>query len=206
LFFSSVTRFVNVFFCRARSPIASENASLNRAVGQALAATALAISDDPLEMEHGLGLLQGWLQDEAVIGELSRVIDPQPGSQLDTDALTAAFEEAGFDPDTLSREMSFADVMVFFANAFYNAAAGEDALNEPIKIGLLREMASTNERQVALQECILAALEKKIRGHDPYIDVTLYERTFPGIEMTLHFAPRFGHVHVTEDFQGADLL
>ncbi len=122
--------------------------ALERAMAQALLVTAHGLTDDPDLFQHYLGLLGEWTAREAVTGELSQVIDPRPDTTLDLALLTEEFEALDYEPELLHEELDFPEVVGRFVAAFYDAAAGEPELQEPIKIGLLRGIAERAEQQV----------------------------------------------------------
>lgn len=123
-----------------------------RALQQALSeGLTKAVGRLPLTSEyrdHYLELFQAFMKREAVIEELSQVIDPRPGASLNMDLLRSEFADAGFDPDTIA----FQDVISAFVAAFYDAAAKNRELQGAIKIGLLRKIAENSRAQLALLE------------------------------------------------------
>jgi hypothetical protein len=115
--------------------------ALNRAMAGALFETANSLTDDPVLLGHVLDLLGQWLAREAVVDELSQVIDPRPGVQIDAALLRDEFEALEYVPETLAEGVEFEDLVARLVAAFYDAAATESDLQGQIEIGLLREIA-----------------------------------------------------------------
>ena len=93
-------------------------------------------------------MLDEWTQRQAVAGELSQLLDPRPEVELDITLLVQEFEALDYEPDLFHDEVDFEEVIAGFARAFYEAAADEPELQEPIKIGLLRGIAERTEQLV----------------------------------------------------------
>ena len=91
-----------------------------------------------------------WLARDAVVGELSLVVDPRPGAELDLTLLAAEFEAAGFEPDLLGEDLTFEQVVGRLVQAFYDAASKQPELQGQLEIGLLRGIAERAEQQVRL--------------------------------------------------------
>lgn len=123
--------------------------ALHLAMAQALYATATTMSDNIDQQQHFLTLLSHWLGREAVLGELSQIIDPRRATTLDLGLLIDEFDEAGFDPDLLGEDRDFADVVNTLVRTFYDAAAAQPALQGQMEIGLLRGIAEAVTQQVA---------------------------------------------------------
>ena len=135
--------------------------ALNQAMAEALLTTVGSLTDDQQLMVHYLGIFGEWIAREAVAGELSQIVDPHPGAELDLDLLSDEFRALGYEPDSLGAGVDFEEVVKRFVGAFYNAAAREQALQGQIQIGLLRGIALRSERQVELLEQVVAALERQ---------------------------------------------
>ena len=133
--------------------------ALNWAMAEALFVTVRSLTDDPELMAHYLQILGEWLARDAVVGELSQIVDPRPQAEIDLDLLAEEFRALGYEPDLLGAGVDFAEVVKRFAGAFYNAAAKEQELQGQLQIGLLRGIALHSEREVELLEEIVAALE-----------------------------------------------
>jgi hypothetical protein len=134
-----------------------------RALQQALdAGLVKALERLPLTSEHRdhyLDLFQSFMNREAVIDELTQVIDPRPDATLNMNLLRSEFVCAGFDPDCIE----FQEVILSFVEAFYDAAATKDELQGAIEIALLRKIAENSgaqrvmlERQAEAAECSVA--------------------------------------------------
>ena len=109
------------------------------------------ISED--EVAHYGDLFKEWLLNPAVLSEFRMLLTPSEHSQLDMDLLRLEFESAGFSTDYLGT-LSFDVLLQDMVGAFYQAAAAEPILQEPIKIDLLRLMA---QRMGALDRLTAAA-------------------------------------------------
>ena len=155
--------------------------ALERAMAQALLVTAHGLTDDFVLFQHYLGLLGEWAAREAVTGELSQVIDPRSDTTLDLALLTGEFEALGYEPELLHEELGFPDVVARFVAAFYDAAAAEPELQEPIKIGLLRGIAERAEQQVQeskKQTAVQIATRDAVRRLLPELDLDDLERAY----------------------------
>jgi formylglycine-generating enzyme required for sulfatase activity len=137
-----------------------QQVALNAAMAEALFVTASSLTDDPDTLTHYLGILGEWLARDAVVGELSQVVDPRPGAELDVELLAAEFEGAGFEPDLLGEGITFERVVGRLVQAFYDAASKQPELQGQLEIGLLRGIAEHAEQQVRLLERIAVAAEK----------------------------------------------
>jgi hypothetical protein len=168
------------YLVRRRFQSEAQQQALQRAMAQALAETASAASDDEETQRHFLDMLAVWLEREAVLGELSQLVDPRPDASLDLKILAAEFEAAGFAPDWLGAEGRFAEIVAKLAGAFYTAAASQPALQGQIAIGLLRRMAeaaqeeATQSRQQSRQ---LAQIAAQLRDFHP-LDLSEWERAY----------------------------
>ena len=137
-----------------------QQVALSAAMAEALFVTASSLTDDPDTLTHYLGILGQWLARDAVVGELSLVVDPRPGAELDLTLLAGEFEAAGFEPDLLGRDITFEQVVGRLVQAFYDAASKQPELQGQLEIGLLRGIAERAEQQVRLLERIAVAAEK----------------------------------------------
>jgi formylglycine-generating enzyme required for sulfatase activity len=139
---------------------ASQQVALNAAMAEALYVTAHGLTDDPDTLTHYLGILGQWLARDAVVGELSLVVDPRPGAELDLTLLAGEFEALGFEPDLLGEEFTFEQVIGRLVQAFYDAAGKQPELQGQLEIGLLRGIAERAEHQVQLLQRIAVAVEQ----------------------------------------------
>ena len=138
-----------------------QQAALNQAMAAALYETVRSQTDDPALMAHYLTLFGDWSARDDVAGELSQVIDPRSDAEIDLIMLADEFEASGYDPDLLGGDVEFQDVVAQFVGNFYDAAARQPALQEQIKIGLLRGIAERAEEQVQLLRRVADALERQ---------------------------------------------
>ena len=129
-------------------------------MAEALFVTASSLTDDPDTLTHYLGILGEWLARDAVVGELSQVIDPRPGAELDVALLAAEFEAAGFEPDLLGEDITFERVVGRLVQAFYDAASKQPELQGQMEIGLLRGIVENTTEQVRLLRRVVSALER----------------------------------------------
>ena len=134
--------------------------ALNRAIAKALYVTVSSLSDDVVLKQHYLTLLGDWIGREPVTEELCQLVDPRPELTLDMALLRREFQAAGYEPDLLGRGVLFDEVVACFVAAFRDAAAAEDELEGPIKIGLLRTIADRAEQQVQHGEQQVRLLER----------------------------------------------
>ena len=153
------TRLVDASSNRLRRALQDDpkQAALQRALSQAIAA---ALSIFPLDddlIEHYLSVFSAWLELQAVIDELTRLLEPGE-ENLDRELLRIEFEAAGFDPDWLG-VVDFDAMLEMLVAGFVTAASREPELIEPLKIKLLEEMArrmGALERMEQLSEKQLA--------------------------------------------------
>jgi len=114
-------------------------AALQRAVANSFA-VALGYWTISEETEaHYCELFKAWLLRPDVLSEFNLLLAPTLDSELDIELLHEEFEATGLSSETLL-SVSFPVLMQDMVGAFYLSAAEEDALQQPLKIGLLREM------------------------------------------------------------------
>jgi hypothetical protein len=116
--------------------------ALSRALAEALAAGLRAL---PLDAESGLAehyrqMFEDWLAREPVVEELTLLLEPSGGTELDRDLLRAEFEAGGYDPEWLG-SVDFDVLLDLLVGGFTAAAQKQDDLIEPLKLNLLRDMA-----------------------------------------------------------------
>jgi HEAT repeat protein len=130
-----------------------------------------AIERFPLASEHRdhyLDIFQGFMKRDAVIEELTQVIDPRPDSSLDMDLLRREFVDAGFDPG----HIEFPEVISRFVAAFYDAAAKKAELQGAIEIALLRKITENTGAQQAMLERQTKAVERSADQGGRIVDLT----------------------------------
>ncbi len=125
---------------RARFDTPEHTSALQRAVAAAFAAALDAWETSADETEHYRTLFETWLLNATVLSEFRALLTPMDNSSLDVEVLRAEFEDAGLSVDYLGT-VSFEVLLQDMVGAFYQAATAEPALQEPIKIDLLRQMA-----------------------------------------------------------------
>jgi hypothetical protein len=164
---------------RERFRMPERTRALQRAVAVAFAEAldAWAITTD--EADHYGSLFRNWLLNPTVLSEFRALLTPGDNSVLDIDLLRAEFEDAGLSVDYLG-VVSFETLLQDMVGTFYQAAAEEPALQEPMKIDLLRQMAqrmgaldrqmrhqtTATERAVDQLAEIQRLSEEQVRGQD----------------------------------------
>ncbi len=123
---------------RAGTP--ERTSALQRAVAAAFAEALATWTITADEAEHYRMLFEHWLLNPTVLSEFRALLTPMDSSTLDVETLRAEFEDAGLSVEYLGT-VSFEVLLQDMVGAFYQAAAEEPALQESIKIDLLRQMA-----------------------------------------------------------------
>jgi hypothetical protein len=153
--------------------------ALRDALTQGLAVAIAQLRLPPDQREHYLDLFGKFMCREAVVAELSLVIDPRPNVPLDLDPLLCEFVAAGFDPDYLG-PVNFNHVILFLVGAFYDAAAKNRELQGAIEINLLRQLAEDCGALRVLAGRTAAATERAAIATETLVD--LAERLARGAE------------------------
>ena len=132
---------------RGRFSTPEQKRALQSAVTKALrvALDAWVLSEE--EVDHYRELFRKWLMNSAVLGEFRTLLSPSEDSELDLDLLQEEFEATGLSAEHLGT-VSFERLIQDMVGTFYLAAAEEKELQEPLKIGLLRQVV---ERMGALE-------------------------------------------------------
>ncbi len=115
------------------------------------------------EVDANAKMLKEWLCNPAVLSEFRALILPSPGGALNIQLLEAEFHETGLNAQGMGKP-SFGFLMKDFLHAFYQAAEQEPALQELLKIELLRQIA---EKMGALEEATKehVGLEHQVLSH-----------------------------------------
>jgi formylglycine-generating enzyme required for sulfatase activity len=168
-----------------------EQQALTRALAEGLYAAVSQLTDDPDLKAHYLEIFGEWSRREAVAGELSKLIDPRDGAELDLALLREEFEALGYEPDLLGESVEFEAVVARFASAFYDAAARQKELQGRIQIRLLRGIVERAERQV--QESIQQTEFQKRLAEALAPDLTDEDRSYlTGLSRKLNHLPLGG--------------
>lgn len=121
---------------------APEQEALERAASAAITSTAATwriANSDYADLWERYG---AWLLNPAVLGEFRALLSPTPNTTLDLDLLREEFEAGGLDVTGLGLP-DFDALIQDMVGAFYLAASSEPLLQEPLKIGLLRQLAES---------------------------------------------------------------
>lgn len=165
-------------------------AALNTAVGEALATTIEALTDDPDRMTHYLQIFGEWAQQDAVAGELSQLVDPRENAKLDLDLLREEFEALGYAPELLGEGVSFDEVAVGLAAAFREAADRQPELADEIQIDLLHRLVDQAQQQIEQTDRIVRAVAPDLTDED--------RRYLGGLRERLNYLPLGGEARDTE--------
>jgi hypothetical protein len=152
---------------RSRFQPALPRTAVRAALAYALVETILLVSREVEEFAQLLHRFDRWLAQEEAIFEFSEyLLAPAQGSALDLETLEAAFAQAGFDPQHLGGDLTFAEVVATLTEQFCRAAAAQPALQGVLEIDLLRQavaqlrqVAQSGKAQVGLLERIAQTLE-----------------------------------------------
>ncbi len=123
--------------------------ALHNAAAAALNAALAGWSLSREESLHYRGLFRDWLLNPAVISEFKKLLTPGTSGVLDVDLLTEEFEDSGLKVEYLDK-VDFQTLTLDMVEAFYQAAAGDPRLQEPLKIDLLRYMVRDMKEMVDL--------------------------------------------------------
>ncbi|MEM7126727.1 MAG: HEAT repeat domain-containing protein [Chloroflexota bacterium] len=125
-------------------------AALRNAAHAAILATVKDWEVLPPEYKDIWEKTQGWLLEPIVLGEFRKLLAPSAETELDFAELRAEFDAAGLTVADLNKPDSDA-LIQDMVGAFYLAAAEEPLLQEPLKIGTLRELAEEMNALTRLQ-------------------------------------------------------
>ncbi|HEX8680736.1 MAG TPA: HEAT repeat domain-containing protein, partial [Ardenticatenaceae bacterium] len=112
------------------------------------------------DAEFYRNIFRDWLLDEDVAREFRLLLVPDEDTVLDIELLHEVFREKGLNIETFG-QVSFEELIQDMVGGFYGAAANEPTLQEPIKIGLLQQMA---ERMGALERIAARHLATSTRA------------------------------------------
>jgi len=129
----------------------AHQAALQRAVGGAVIAAVELWPQAAGGYQDLWDKFQGWLLEPAVISEFRSLLVRRDNDQLDMDLLFDEFDAAGLTVAEMGQD-DFQGLILEMIAAFYAAAADEELLQEPLKIGLLWEMAEGMGALTRLQE------------------------------------------------------
>ncbi|MBV7330578.1 HEAT repeat domain-containing protein [Chloroflexi bacterium TSY] len=153
--------------------------ALGRAAGQAVFAMAKDWKALPEDYQTVWDNCYEWLLAPVVVGEFRKLLSPKPNLQLDILTLREEFEATGLDVTELGKP-DFDALVQDMVGAFYLAAAEEPLLQEPLKIGVLRQMTEgmnaltrLQEQEVQLTRRSLAELERLNTMADGVVDQQL---------------------------------
>ena len=125
-------------------------AALRSAANAAMLATIRDWAVLPPEYESIWAQTNGWLLEPIVLGEFRKLLAPSAETELDFAELRAEFAAAGLTVADLNKP-DFDALIQDMVGAFYLAAAEEPLLQEPLKIGVLRQMAEGMNALARLQ-------------------------------------------------------
>jgi HEAT repeat protein len=135
--------------------------ALQASVAAALSAALAAQNLVTIDHDHFSSLFEGFFRREAVIEELSQLLDPRPGVEIDFAVLEKELEEAGWDQELIS-QFRLDDFLRTFASAFYAAAASHEVLRGSLEMKLLGEMVSRTGAVVGNTQRTAEATEKMV--------------------------------------------
>jgi len=123
-----------------------EQAALQKAYESAFQAC-LPYMSPPTEdlKDHYADLLHSFVRREQVSDIFAELVDVRPDFNFDVQALTAEFEEAGYDAQTLP-ELDFSLVMQVFADEYVRAVERSKDLHHIVEVKYLREIVGNLER------------------------------------------------------------
>jgi len=125
-------------------------AALNRVVGVAVLAAVKDWAALPEEYEQIWQKYSDWLLEPVVVAEFRKLLTPAPDLALDFPMLREEFEAAGLAVADLGK-LDFDALIQDMVGLFYLAAAEEPLLQEPLKIGVLRQVAEGIDALTRLQ-------------------------------------------------------
>ncbi len=144
---------------------------LARVATDALAATIDALTDDPERTTLYLDLLERWLDREAVVGELSQVIDPRFDSELDLEMLAREFVALGEAPALPENQSLMEAAIARFVAEFHNAMTHQAAVSVSLTPQLIAELVTrANARVASLSDfgSLPASLLRSVAGDNGY--------------------------------------
>lgn len=140
--------------------------ALQRSIATALDKALAAQDLEKIYQDHYSTLFEEFFQRDAVVDELSQLLDPRPDLELDFKVLAREFQEAGGDAD-LIEHFDLDAFLRTFASELYAAAAGEEALQGRLEMKLLGEMvkrmgsvAHASERTASATERMTGLLQR----------------------------------------------
>ena len=168
-----VLQFLNAIGRRAARKFQSSDGkrALEAAMTCALERTAQSAAPDQQKRFHFMKLFTAWLEREAVVDELSQLIDPRAHSNIDLHLLEREFTLLGFAARRLQQELRFSDAALAFMHHFRNALAEQAALQNRISIGHLDQLVRATE-QLIDEERRQTRLLKKIERHVAAVTLT----------------------------------
>jgi HEAT repeat protein len=125
-------------------------AALNRAVSVAVLAAVKDWAALPEEYEQIWQKYSDWLLEPVVVAEFRKLLTPTPDLTLDFPMLCEEFAAAGLAVADLGKP-DFDALIQDMVGLFYLAAAEEPLLQEPLKIGVLRQVAEGIDALTRLQ-------------------------------------------------------
>ena len=151
-------------------------AALNRAVGVAVLAAVKDWAALPEEYEQIWQNYSDWLLEPVVVAEFRKLLTPTPDLALDFSLLREEFAAAGLAVADLGKP-DFDALIQDIVGLFYLAAAEEPLLQEPLKIGVLRQVAEgidaltrLQAQEVRLARRALGELERLNQMADAVVD------------------------------------
>jgi formylglycine-generating enzyme required for sulfatase activity/energy-coupling factor transporter ATP-binding protein EcfA2 len=129
------------------------NLALARAKYEAVAL----LTDDPTVTADLLRLLGGWIDDESVAGQLSRIVDPYPESAIDHDLLEKKLDGSELAPSLEAAGKTGREVVRTFIHTLIRETEARDALIEHLDTRLLRAMDAKLE---AIRTAVAPDLDK----------------------------------------------
>ena len=144
---------------------------LARAATEALVATIVALGGDQERMALYLDLLERWLDQEAVVGELSQVIDPRFDSELDLAMLAQEFVAMGEAPALPENQSLMEASIARFVSEFHDAMTRESAFSASMTPQLIAKLAArANARVTSLSDfgTLPASLLRNVAGDSDF--------------------------------------
>lgn len=162
-------RLLNVSGYHTRKRFQSSSAidGLAWVAADALVATIGALSEDPERTMHYLDLLERWLEREAVVGELSQVIDPRFDSDLDLAMLAQEFVALGEAPALPENQPLMEAAIARFVAEFYDAMTRQAmfaAASAPQLVAGLAERANARVARSSDLGSLPASLLRNVTG------------------------------------------
>ena len=151
---------------RQRFEPPEQSTALQRVLAVAFKAAVASWTVHAQDAEHYADLFDAWLRDPEVLQEFHTLFTPESHREINCEILRAKLIARGFNAEALGI-VSFDVFLQDMIGSFYQAAAAEPVLQEPMKIDLLRQIAQRTgaldrlaQRQAMVEEQTVGHLDK----------------------------------------------